>query len=164
MTPEAMKFWLDMFHSPVGLTLSGAMFGAVASLAGVWYKSRHDAKENQKAWERQEQRRKEERLFQLKIKAYEDFADCFTGFALGNTMNFAQNIVPATIRLANYGSVDVRRNNQHFAELLMQSRNTSSAQENAALNHKLIEVGNELHEAIINDINNHHASKESPCA
>lgn len=164
MTPEAMKFWIDIFHSPVALTLAGALLGAVSTLAGVWLKSRHDAKENEKAWERQEVTRKEERLFQLKIKAYEDFADCFIGFAQGNTMNFAQNIVPATIRIANYGSVDVRRNNQCFAELLMQSRNTSPAQENTALNNKLIEVGNKLHESIINDINRHHASKESSCA
>lgn len=158
MTPEAMKFWLDILHSPVALTLSGALVGAIFTFAGVWFKSRHDAKENQKAWERQEITRKEERLFQLKIKAYEDFADCYTGFGLPFVMGFAEKILPVSIRLVNYGSDKVRNEVHIFINLLDASTGQTLPEKITMQDPRVKEALNKIHDCIIEDIHTHHST------
>nr|WP_294510680.1 hypothetical protein [uncultured Bilophila sp.] len=114
MTPEVMKFWLDIFHSPVALTLAGALLGAVSTLVGVWLKSRHDAKENQKAWERQEITRKEERLFSLKTGAYNDFAKLFISNPVTGLEAMGNNMIAVSIELSNYGSIPVKHEIKKF--------------------------------------------------
>ena len=155
MTPEVMKFWLDIFHSPVALTLAGALLGAVSTLAGVWLKSRHDAKENQKAWERQEITRKEERLFSLKTGAYNDFAKLFDGEFFSVQGEFDRKILSVAIRLSNYGSKEVQEEVSRFFMMAKDYQQLSQEQK-IVVRKNILDKLDVIHSKIIDDIRQHH--------
>jgi len=155
MTPETMKFWLDIFHSPVALTLAGALLGAVSTLAGVWLKSRHDIKENQKTWERQEITRKEERAFDKKSKAYEDFFVCFETTVNEGISNFDKYIGPVIMRLMLYGPLPVKIPARAALECYRNLPPPTAPEKFAKSMEELRKHLNDVHTAMMGDVDNH---------
>ena len=110
MTPEDLEFYNLFFQSPIVGTLAGGLLGILASFSATWFKSRHDSKESEKRWQREEERRKEERAFTNKNLAYEGFCSCFGA-------NFTnESILPYLVKMAFYGSEEVR---YHARDMIM---------------------------------------------
>lgn len=75
MTTEEIKFWMDIFHSPVAIALASGVAGSLITLVVTLLKLHHDSNENKKSWERQEQRRIEERAFKKRQKPMKNFSN-----------------------------------------------------------------------------------------
>ena len=92
MTPETLEFWKMFFQSPIVATLIGGLVGAFATLPVTYFKLRHDTKENEKTWQREESRRKEERAFEKKTVTYEKFFSCFDDIQNKNLIHVGEVI------------------------------------------------------------------------
>lgn len=151
MTLEEMQFWLNILQSPAIVAIASGISGSLVTLIITFLKFHYDSKENEKSWNRQEISRKELRLFNLKIKAYEDFSNFFVRIC-SNNINDIKRLLSICIRISNYGAFDVKVANSNFIKLLVREIKVDSEQE---FLEKLKEFGNKLHEEIIKDIINY---------
>lgn len=156
MTTEEMKFWMDIFHSPVAIALASGVAGSLITLIVTWLKLHHDSNENKKSWERQEQRRIEERTFEKKTKAYEEFFKCFeTTYGTGPS-NFDRFFAPCIIELMVYGTLPIK---QYARLALIQFVESKKYQFGTPEYIKCLEnvknYCNEVHDAIMEDMDVH---------
>ena len=152
MTAETYDFWKMLLTSPAIIALAGAL----ATLAGVWFKSCHDTKENQRIWKRQEAARKEERAFDRKSKAYEDFCTCFETTSETGIRNFDRYLLPTLIRIMIYGPHKVRIWAHHTIKSLVESNNYNKGSvEYQTCMAKAKQHSDDLHTAMMEDIDHH---------
>lgn len=150
MTPEEMKFWLDVLASPAVIAIVGGLMGSLATLSATWIKNRHDSSESEKAWEREEKRRKEERAFQNKNLAYEELINHLGKEPLSV-------LFPSLGKIVIYGprevKVPAREAIHEIAELM--DFNDKSSREYKDRRQKTNECIRKLNLAIMKDIDQH---------
>ena len=120
MTPEEMKFYLDVLASPAVVTFTGGLLGAVVTLVATWSKNRHDSIENEKTWLRQEECRREERAFEKKTVAYENFFKCFEDIQDNNIIDFYGKFAPVAMNLMMYGPLEVKKHTKKTHEKMLE--------------------------------------------
>ena len=120
MTPETLEFWKMFFQSPVVATLIGGLVGAFASLPVTYFKLRHDTKENEKTWQREEARCREERAFEKKTVAYENFFKCFEDIQDNNIIDFYGKFAPIAMNLMMYGPLEVKKHTKKTHEKMLE--------------------------------------------
>lgn len=156
MTTEEMKFWMDIFHSPVAIALASGLAGSLITLIVTLLKLRHDSNENKKSWERQEQRRIEERAFKEKTKAYKEFFKCFETTYGPEPSNFDRFFAPCLIKLMVYGTLAIK---QYARLALIQFVESKKYQIGTSEYNKCMdnakEYCNEVHTAMMEDIDTH---------
>ncbi len=106
MTPDDINSCFSL--SPAFAALAGSLVGAFTTGCIALLQFRHTAKENQKAWERQETSRKEERFFEKKAKAYEEFFEAFDVLSNINRENFRQVFAPIAFKIALYSPPHIK--------------------------------------------------------
>ena len=153
MTPEEMKFWLDVLASPAVVTFAGGLLGACVTLGATWFKNRHDASESDKAWQRQEERRREERAFEKKTVAYENFFNCFEYVQTGDFANFRRYFIPLSMHLMTYGPLEVKIHTREAAKNLIKVIELASKFDDYSHNFQLLQYHcDEIHTAIMKDM------------
>lgn len=156
MTTEEMKFWMDIFHSPVAIALASGVAGSLITLIVTWLKLHHDSNENKKSWERQEQRRIEERAFEKKTKAYEEFFKCFETTYGPEPSNFDRFFAPCLIELMVYGTLPIK---QYARLALIQFVESRKYQIGTSEYNKCMDTAknycNEVHAAMMEDMDAH---------
>lgn len=157
MTPEEMKFWIDVFHSPAVIAIAGGLAGSFITLVVALLKIWHDSKEREKAWQREENRRKEERTFANKISAYEAYLSSFKVNHENDIRTFEHNIKYSLLKIILYSPPNVRK------KAIVLSLNVNAVIENdestdvyKLATSKLAENTRNLYDEIIKDIENHY--------
>lgn len=164
MTPETYEFWKMVLTSPVTIALAGGIAGSGITLAIALFKFRHDAKESQKAWERQEATRKEERAFDRKSKAYEDFFTCFETTWGEGISNFDKHFAPSIMSLMLYGPLPVKMSARASLESLIAAMQYSpeSAEYKKCMEESKLHC-NDIHTAMMEDMDIHFACDDIRC-
>lgn len=156
MTTEEMNFWLEICRSPVAIALASGVAGSIVILIVTWLKFRHDSKESQKDWERQEEQRKGERAFEKKAKAYEDCFQCFETSWGMEPSNFDRYFIPRIMQLMVYGPLPVKKHARQAILHLVESKNYPS-ESNEYRSHidKAKFHCDEIHTAMMEDMDSH---------
>lgn len=109
MATETYQFWEMVLNAPATIAAASGLAVALITLVVTFINNWYTTKAKKLEWERAEARRKEERYFELKRKAYEKFILCFTDF-IGEPSIILKAHVDAAIKYARlYGSDEVRR-------------------------------------------------------
>ena len=149
MTPEEMKFWLDVLASPAVVTFAGGMMGAVVTLVATFSKNRHDSDEREKAWKREEERRKEERAFADKRLAYEEFQNTLgRGPSLEMTPSLGKLLLYAPYEVKIYARDIIH----HLSKLNKLDKNTDEYNWHYSEYYRCLKC---INVAIIEDIDRH---------
>lgn len=156
MTPEEMKFWLDVLHSPAAIAIAGGLAGSLITLVVTVLKNRHESKENEKKWQREEERRKEERAFEKKTATYENFFKCFEDIQNNNLISFYGKFTPIAMNLMTYGNLEVKIHTRKSYEIMLELiLNPQLKLEDSPQFKDLRYHCNEIHTAIMKDVDLH---------
>lgn len=93
MTPEEMKFYIDICHSPAAIAIAGGLAGSFITLVVALLKIWHDSRESEKAWQRAEERRKEERAFEKRLQLMKIFSNALKIFKITTSSVFMENLL-----------------------------------------------------------------------
>lgn len=150
MTPEEMKFWIDVFHSPAVIAIAGGLAGSLITLVVTVLKNRHDSKEREKAWQREEERRKEERAFTNKNLAYEELLRCIE-------VGPEAKLMAPLCKLVLYGTQDARKHAKSAMNNIskLDSIKDKNSEEYIVQRKKVQESMRNLNGEIIKDLDKH---------
>ena len=149
MIPEEMKFWLDVLHSPAVIAIAGGLAGSFITLVVTVLKNRHDSKEREKAWLREEEKRKEERAFSNKNLAYEEL---LKHLAKGPELY----LIPPLCKIVLYGPYEAKKYAKNAMDniAILDAMNKNST-EYIVQREKVQECMRNLNKEIIKDLDKH---------
>ena len=156
MTPDEMKFWLDVLKSPAVIAIAGGLAGSFITLVVTVLKNRHESKENEKKWQREEERRKEERIFKNKLSAYEEYLYTLKTAPKNSTNELCHHINNSLLKIIIYSPEHVRANAMKLGSnisSIIEKDTESDEYKRAVLN--LSKCSDDLYNEIIKDIESH---------
>lgn len=152
---EQYEFWRMALSSPVGIALASGFIGSILTLIGTLIVLHNANTARDLDWKRQEQKRKEKRIFHLKQHAYEEFVKCFETTLGQGISTYDQKIMPACIRMMMYGPYNIRVAVKAFVEKQVHYSAIDDINKKLFYIQELKASGDLVHTAIMEDIDSH---------
>ncbi len=154
MATEQYAFWQQ--YASAFIALGGVLLVSVLNIFVALFNNRHNKKMKRLEWELAERTRKEQRLFECKRAAYDEFAGCYKFNQLSELEQFNRHFTPMLIRLGIYGSTDLRKELKRFVDCITAKRGACSVEEFLLLRQEIAGYLDKIHGLIMEDIANHH--------
>ena len=160
MATEQYAFWQMVLQAPATIAVAGGLAGSLLTLMVALVNNWHNTKMKRLEWELAERTRKEQRLFECKRAAYDEFAACFEFTQVYQLEQFNRHFVPMLTRLSNYGSNELRKEIKRFADYINAKCAACSVEELPQLRQEIAAYLDRIHSLIIEDIESHHTEPE----
>lgn len=147
-----------VLQAPATIAIAGGLTGSLITLVVALANNWHSTKMKRLEWELAERTRKEQRLFECKRAAYDEFAACLELNRHGQPEKLNYHLVPMLTRLSNYGSNDLRKELKRFAEFITAKCVACSEEERPQVLQEFADYLDRIHGLIIEDIECHHTA------
>lgn len=157
MAAEQYAFWQMVLQAPATIAVAGGLAGSLLTLVVALVNNWHRKKMKRLEWELAECTRKEQRLFECKRAAYDEFATCFKLNQQLQLEELRRQFIPMLTRLYNYGSHDLRSEIRPFT-VFINEKIRCSAEERPQVLQEFCDYLDRIHGRIVEDIERHHTA------
>lgn len=152
---DQYEFWKMIFHSPVAIALASSVISSLLTFIAtiLVMKSNNKTRQNEIAYADKEKR--EERIFNLKNKTYDDFSKCFEVVFDQPISVYDQKMLAICIRMMLYAPFEVRISCKNFVDAHEKLAKAKNEVEKNIVWGELKVLANNLHTAMMQDIDTH---------
>ena len=152
---ENYDFWKMVLHSPVAIAVASGVIGPVLAFVGTILVMKNSNRRKDLEREKDEQAKKEERSFAIKQSIYNEFCQCFETTWGKPISTYDEKIMPVCIKMMIYAPQDVRMQAREVGLANERYINEKDESKKAELLKEVKLQADNLHSAIMNDMDMH---------